>query len=504
VIQTDHRPLLGLLKRLLDEMSPRIQRLAFRLLRYQFELQYVPGKKLQIADTLSRDPTEEIFDTKYLEENLRVYSIIVTTPENEKRLKEALNSDPVLKIVKNYVEKGWPTHKTNVPVAVKKYWFIRNEIFLHKDILFYKRRIIVPESLKQEFLTLLHEAHQGVVSTNLLAQESVYWPGITSEIEDMVLSCPICQHYSRSNTREPLQSHKVPDLPWQKIGIDFKTMGSIDFIIVVDYFSKFIVVNKLTNKTAATVISSLKNIFAIMGLPQEIFSDNGPPFNSREFASFASKYQIKTQTSSPNYPASNGMVERAIQTVKSLLTKSYEDSKDSFAAVLNYNITPKPDMPSPSQLIMGRRLRTTLPVTKSILRPIYSLKGVKKTLENRQTIQKHYFDRKAKALPKLKPNQLVLVQKGIRKWYPGVVKSTAGPNDYLVESENTVYRRNRRFLRPERNSAIETTVNEPARLPNVTVEKKSSTGSETDGENKCSGMKTRSGRLVKPPHRLDL
>lgn len=119
------------------------------------------------------------------------------------------------------------------------------------------------------------------------------------------------------------------------------SIASEDFIVIIDYFSKFITVNKLTSKTASSVISQLKNIFAITGLPLEIFSDNGPPFNSSEFKNFAKKYDIQLTTSSPLYPRSNRMAERAIQTVKSLMIKAYESKTDPFVAILNYNSTPK-------------------------------------------------------------------------------------------------------------------------------------------------------------------
>lgn len=74
-------------------MSPRIQRLAMKLLKYEFTLTYVPGKKLQVPDTLSRDPTDDTINTDFLEANLRVYSVIATSPDNETRFKKATETD---------------------------------------------------------------------------------------------------------------------------------------------------------------------------------------------------------------------------------------------------------------------------------------------------------------------------------------------------------------------------------------------------------------------------
>lgn len=330
---------------------------------------------------MSRDPTSRNIDTKFLDENLRVYAVLATSETNEDRLKTSTREDETLQKIFKYTIDGWPNHKDSVPEDARKYWQIKDKIYTHKDILFYDKRIIVPRKLRNEFIGLIHRAHQGVVACKKNAADTVYWPGISSEIEKIVLACDTCQEYARSNPKEPLTPHAAPEYPWLKVGIDFKNQGKEDFIVVADYFSKFVIVNKLSSKTASSVISSLKNIFAINGIPLEIFSDNGPPFNSREFKIFAEKYDITLSTSSPHYPRSNGLIARHIGTVKSLLTKAIQDNQDPLLAILNYNITPKNNLPAPCSLLMGRRLRTELPVAKLLLKPNFSLSGVKETLK---------------------------------------------------------------------------------------------------------------------------
>lgn len=507
IVETDHRPLLGVIKKPIDELSPRLQRLVFKLLRYQFELKYVPGKKLQLADSLSRDPTCKSINTNYLDENLRVYAVIATSKTNEERLKSLTREDETLQKIQKYAIDGWPNHKNSIPEDVKKYWQIKDNIYSHKDILFYDKRIIVPRKLRNEFLNLIHRAHQGVVACKKNAADTMYWPGISSEIEKLVLGCATCQEYSRSNPREPLNPHEVPEYPWLKVGIDFKNLGKDDFIVIADYFSKFVIVNKLSSKTATSVISALKNIFAINGIPLEIFSDNGPPFNSREFKDFAEKYDITLTTSSPHYPRSNGLVERHIQTVKSLLTKAIQDKQDPLLAVLNYNITPKNNLPAPCALLMGRRLRTDLPVANLLLKPNFSLSGVKLAMERQQNKAKCYYDKGSKALPSIAPNQPVLVQDAHikRSWKPGVVIDKAGPNDFRVQVDNHIYRRNRSFLKPQQQTKINNseteTPNSPAKskennIPNPPL------NSPTQATN--NGVTTRSGRSIKAPQRLDI
>ena len=503
-IESDHRPLLGLLKKPLDEMSPRIQRLAIRLLKYRFTLTFVPGKHLQVPDTLSREPTVQRVNTDYLDSDLKIYSIIAVRPETEKKIIDAINNDPVLQKIKHYVMNGWPEHKSNVSPELKKYWSIKNDIYLHMNVLFYGKRLVLPEILRGEFLELIHRYHQGVVSCKKLAEKCIYYPGWSSDVEKMVLSCPTCQLYSRSNQRQPLTPHEVPELPWQKIGIDFKAMGAQDFLVVVDYYSKFAIVNKLQNKTGSHVISVLKNIFVNHGIPQEIFSDNGPPFNSGEFYNFAKTYEIKLTTSSPYYPRSNGMVERTIQTVKGLLTKAQQYNEDPLLAILNYNVTPKMELPAPCELLMGRRLRTTLPVSKKLLQSTFPVSKIQKKLREMQSRQKEYYDQSSKELSVLNPGQHVIVQEGIRQWRPGTVINQNRPNDYNIQIGETEYRRNRQSLRPLREPpqiTHEEPVEENVSSANSADETKKSECSVKESEKTTV---TRSGRLVKAPEKLNL
>ena len=99
----------------------------------------------------------------------------------------------------------------------------------------------------------------------------------------------------------------------------FHLKGEEYYIVVVDYFSYFLEMKKLKATTSQSIINVLKTMFSSYGIPEELNSDNGPPFSSQEFAELAKKYQFTHSTSSPHFPASNGQAERAVQTVKNLL-----------------------------------------------------------------------------------------------------------------------------------------------------------------------------------------
>ena len=119
-----------------------------------------------------------------------------------------------------------------------------------------------------------------------------------------------------------------------QIGDRFVLLERMDFLIVADIFSKYILVRKLPNPTSATVCIELSMIVTDLGLPHIIRSDNGPYYNSKEFQQFLQCYSITHQTSSPNHPRSNGFVERMVGVAKKLMDKAGKEGKHGFQVCL--------------------------------------------------------------------------------------------------------------------------------------------------------------------------
>ena len=133
------------------------------------------------------------------------------------------------------------------------------------------------------------------------------------------------------------------------------------YLIVVDYFSRYLEVVQLKSTTSSSVIKALKAMFSHHGVPSIFMSDNGPQFVSREMKEFADSYGFTLVTSSPHYPQCNGLAERTIQTIKQLL----QYSRDPYLALLSCRATPIPWCSlSPAQLLMGRQIRTDIPTPK--------------------------------------------------------------------------------------------------------------------------------------------
>ena len=148
------------------------------------------------------------------------------------------------------------------------------------------------------------------------------------------------------------------------VGTDLFGWKGEQYLVIVDYYSRYLEIAKLSSTTSSAVITVLKSVFARHGIPEVVRSDNGPQCTSKEFSQFANSYGFKHITSSPRYPQSNGQAERTVKTVKRML----KQSTDPYLATLNYRAIPSPWCKlSPAELLMGRRLRTQVPLIQEQL-----------------------------------------------------------------------------------------------------------------------------------------
>jgi transposase InsO family protein len=92
-----------------------------------------------------------------------------------------------------------------------------------------------------------------------------------------------------------------------------------NYLVTVDYYSIFWEIDYVENTLSSTIINKLRSHFSRHGIPDIVFSDNGPQFDCSEFRKFASLWEFKHETSSPLYPQSNGKVEQAVKTAKQLM-----------------------------------------------------------------------------------------------------------------------------------------------------------------------------------------
>ena len=453
-IQSDHKPLESILKKSLACAPRRLQGMMLRLQKYDYEVRYERGKDLHLADTLSRaylqdttHPTGNEFDY------INATTFLPVSHTRLKEIQQATKDDETLRILKDTILNGWPDDRSQIPPQTTPYFSTRDELTVHDGVIFRGQRIVIPSSLRQDIKNKLHASHLGGESCLRRARETVFWPGMSAEIKEMVATCETCRKYETSNQKESLMPHEIPNRPWEQVGVDFFELNKKIYMITVDYYSNFWEIDHLKSNTATAVILRLKYHFARHGCPDRLISDNGPPFDSSEFRKFAKEWDFEHCTSSPGNSKANGKVESAVKTAKKLIRKAYDTGSDPYIAILDYRNTPTQGMSSsPAQRLLNRRARTLLPTTKTLLLPGTSNNEKEiKDLTKRQQQQSSYYNRNARDLPTLAEGDVIRMKPfrlGDKAWKKATVTSRLDERSYMVEtSDGETYRRNRYHLK---------------------------------------------------------
>lgn len=453
-IETDHKPLVSIIKKPLANAPARLQRMLLRLQPYAFKLVYKPGKYLYIADTLSRAVAPgsgaHTQPRDHLDAQAQVCAVAAVNPLTDSHfltIQVNTQKDPELCELIKVIKKGWPVHKAEVSDLIKPYWNNRDELTSSFGIIWKGNKVVIPKCMRSEMLKNIHSAHLGLEKCLLRAREIMFWPNMQSQLKDYLSQCQACLTYRKQNVKEPLMQHDIYDKPWYKVGVDVFHFREKSFVIAIDYYSKYVEIKKLKCLKSDQVISKLKQIFSRHGIPEIVMSDNGPEFSSSAFQLFSKAWHFKHITSSPRYPQSNGQVERAIQTIKNIMKKTFFDKTDFNIAMLEYMNTPiSCDIPSPAELLYNRKLRSIVPCPPQILKPKIH-KNILNKFDHRRNIQKTYYDRTSKYLTPLHVGQKVKVRVDNR-WWSGKICSLVGPRSYSVKIFKTgnIIRRNRRHL----------------------------------------------------------
>ena len=199
--------------------------------------------------------------------------------------------------------------------------------------------------------------------------------------------------YKRHQQKESLSSHEVPVRPWSLLASNLFTWNGIDYLITIDSYFGWFEFNSLNSGTTLKeVIPKLKAHFSRFGIPDQLNTDNGPQYSSSEFKKLSKESGLVHKTSSPGYPQSNGLTERAVQTAKGMLDKYKCDGTDPHVALLNLKNTPRDRMlRSPAQLLQARRLKSKLPTATPHLNPtVINLQMVTRQLKLNRLQQKKY------------------------------------------------------------------------------------------------------------------
>ena len=447
-IVTDHKPLLGIMNgKHIDAMNNvRIQRLMSKLLGFEFTVEWIAGKNHVIADALSRNPV--FMAERHDDIIIRKVADMVPDPALEdvsKHAEEDADYQEVVDAIKRKVDiKKLP--KTHPAQQYRSLW---EEIAVYEEdrLLTIGNRIIVPTAARRAILSSIHIQHTGQTKTLDNARQLYFWPGMVKDIRSMVARCKECNLYLPSQPLEP-QITTGAKHAFEKISVDLGYLKGTHYLVGVDRYSGFPIVQPLKRLDTNAIIDILEDWFLEHGKPVSIRSDGGPQFRN-EFHKWCKRNHIIHEQASAYHHESNGHAESAVKDMKHLLgkTKSYIDFRK---ALLEYRNTPRYDGLSPAQWYYGRRQRTEAPALPSAYdRLSRGQFAVHEEIRRKRKEGKHQ-PTSTRDRPILAVGTKVLSQNmKTRRWdrWATVMSKRPDGRSYEVSIDGRVHLRNRRFLR---------------------------------------------------------
>jgi hypothetical protein len=500
-IVTDHKPLESIACKSYSNVSPRLLKMLLKIQHFDLKVVYKPGKEIPVADNLSRNYLTSTSVGEELEASLEAQVLQLQesfsmAESSWNAYQQATAKDEELQEVIKCVEEGWPKNKKDLhSVSLGKYWSVREDLYVHGNIVFRGRRIVVPKELRKSLLTNMHLDHGGISKTMAKAREAVYWPGMNEDITRTVENCYACQVTSRKNQSEPMMPGKLPDYPFQVIGLDYFEENGAQYIVIVDAYSHWFDLYPASSTQFKVLQDILFSHFAKHGIPEKIISDNGPPFHSHQYKEFCVNHDIKSVTSSPKYPQSNGLAERSVQTAKKMIRRCRISGNSLLMALMEYRNAPfAANLPSPSEMALGRKIRTKFPYqSHHLTQHFHSLPDVVKQYEAYKDQQKKYFDQGTRPLSDFQNGDSVLIADG-SNWVSGQVinKLSYPPRSYMVRLKTgTILRRNRKHLKKLYKEDLST----------MQVPKHENNSISPNVEHGDQVMESRYGRRIVPPLR---
>ena len=380
---TDHKPLLPLYNSYRADMPPRIHRHKLNLQGYTFNLKHKPGKD-NPTDYMSRHPTQ-IPDPREQKEqqeaqliNHHINAIIrddLPVAVTLEQMKTATGKDPTMQRLIQAIQTGYisnPDIQELMP-----YSHVFNELSTVEGLVLRGSKMVVPESLRNQVVTLAHEGHQGIVRTKQFLRATTWFSGMDKRVEKEIAHCMPCQITVKTPQQEPLKPTVLPGEPWDVLATDLHgPLATGEYLLVVQcLYSRYPAVEIVRSTSADTCIPALDKVLSQFGIPTQITSDNGPPYNSEKFRQYAKYMGFEHKKKIPYAPWANGTAENFMKNLGKLIETAQEEKlnwrQELHKFLRAYRATPHPmTKKSPASLLFnGRKYKTRLPIptNKTIL-----------------------------------------------------------------------------------------------------------------------------------------
>ena len=273
------------------------------------------------------------------------------------------------RLAKRIAKGDWEKHKRDKDL--EPYLHVKQELSVAEGLIFREHQIVLPSALQRKVVKLGHcLGHLGKTKTKQMLREKYWFPLMNNMIDTAIDQCYECQVAMKENREEPIKVTGIPNRPWDTVSIEHGGPypdGHYN-LVLIDKRTRYPVVESVPSTDFQTNKERLKHIFATYGTPRRIESDNGPPFNSKEFNEFAEQEGFQHHRVTPLHPRANGEVERFMQTlnkteqIASLQGKNRLERRNAIQDMLiAYRSTPHPATGvAPYGALKGIPVRTKL------------------------------------------------------------------------------------------------------------------------------------------------
>jgi len=213
-VETDHKPLFSILgEKELAKLPVRVQRLRLRMMSFIYDVVFTLGRKLVLADALSRAPYSGPQEAQG--EPLVVQEQIDAKPVSSTRLRRiqaTMWTESEGRILLKYLMKGWPKTK-DVDPSTKQFYTFKDSVTTVQEAVFFENRLYIPKVERDRVLKDIRSDHQGETKCIRRAVDVVWWPGMTADIRSLVKGCSKCEEL-RLKPRKHLVCSSWPGRPW--------------------------------------------------------------------------------------------------------------------------------------------------------------------------------------------------------------------------------------------------------------------------------------------------